>query len=57
MRPSVAPADAGVERPSIAVPAAVRAVSRARLLRHIGGVPVATLNAVEQALVVALGID
>lgn len=57
MRPPVAPADAGVDRPSVAVPAAIRAVSRARLLRHIGDLPAETLQAVEQALVVILGLD
>jgi mRNA interferase MazF len=57
MRPPVAPADAGIDRPSIAVPAAVRSVSRARLLRHIGDVPLDTLQAVEQALAVVLGLD
>lgn len=57
MRPPVASADAGVDRPSIAVPAAVRAVSRARLLRHIGEVPVDTLQAVVRVLAVILGLD
>jgi mRNA interferase MazF len=57
MRPPIAPVDARLDRPSIAVPAAVRAVSRARLLRHIGGVPADTLRAVEQVLAVVLGLD
>lgn len=56
MRPRVAPA-AGVDRPSVAVPAAIRAVSRARLLRHLGDVPVDTLQAAERALAVVLGLD
>jgi mRNA-degrading endonuclease toxin of MazEF toxin-antitoxin module len=57
MRPAVAPADAGVDRPSVALPRAIRTVSRARLLRRIGGVRVDTMQAVEQALSVVLGLD
>lgn len=57
MRPPVAAADAGLDRPSVAVPAAIRAVAGARLLRHIGRVPVETLQEVEQALAVILGLD
>jgi mRNA-degrading endonuclease toxin of MazEF toxin-antitoxin module len=41
----------------VALPAAIRAVSRARLLRHIGDVPLDTMHAVEQALSVVLGLD
>ena len=57
IRPAVNPSDAGVERPSVALPGAVRAVSRGRLLRHIGRVDVETLQAIEQALAVVLGLD
>lgn len=57
MRPPVAPRDTGIDRPSVAVPAAIRAVAGTRLLRHIGRVPDDTLRAVEQALAVVLGLD
>ena len=57
IRPAVAPSYAGVDRPSVALPGAIRAVSRARLLRRIGSVPVDTMQAVEQALSVVLGLD
>jgi len=46
-----------VDRPSVTLPAAIRAVSRARLLRHIGGVDAGTMHAIEQALSVVLGLD
>jgi mRNA interferase MazF len=57
IRPPVAPAEAGVDRASVALPAAIRAVSRARLLRYLGGVEADTLRAVEQALALVLGLD
>jgi len=57
IRPAVAPADAGIDRLSVALPGGIRAVSRARLLRHMGFVEVDTMRAVEQALAVVLGID
>ncbi len=57
IRPTIAPADAGVDRSSVALPAAIRAVSRARLLRYIGDVGADTLAAVEQALALVLGLD
>ncbi len=57
IRPVLASGDAGVDRPSVTLPAAIRAVSRARLLRHIGGVDAGTMHAIEQALSVVLGLD
>jgi mRNA-degrading endonuclease toxin of MazEF toxin-antitoxin module len=57
MRPTIAPADSGLDRPSVAVPSAVRAVSRQRLLRHVGTVGPDVLGAVEHALAIVLGID
>jgi len=47
----------GVERPSVAVPRAVRAVARGRLLRRVGSVSAQTLSAVEAGLKVILGLD
>jgi mRNA interferase MazF len=57
IRPTVNPSEAGVDRPSVALPSAIRAVSRARLLRHIGAVDVDTIQGIEQALAVVLGFD
>jgi mRNA-degrading endonuclease toxin of MazEF toxin-antitoxin module len=57
MRPQIYPGDAGVERPSVAVPRAVRSVARARLLRHMGSIPAETLLAIEGALTIILGLD
>ncbi len=45
----------GVDR--VAVPRAVRAVARARLLRRAGSVSAQTLSAVESALKLILGLD
>ncbi len=56
-RPAVAPADAGIDRPSVALPGAIRTVSRVRLLRRIGRVPAETMKAIEQALSLILGLD
>ena len=47
----------GVDRASVAVPRAVRAVARARLLRRVGSVSAQTLSAVESALKLILGLD
>ncbi|MBO0767938.1 MAG: type II toxin-antitoxin system PemK/MazF family toxin [Solirubrobacterales bacterium] len=57
MRPPVVPADAGVDRPSVALPTALRAIGRTRLLHRLGGVPPDTLDAIEQVLLVTLGLD
>ncbi len=47
----------GLDRASVAVPRAVRAVTRARLLRRIGSVNAETFSAVESALKLILGLD
>ena len=47
----------GVDRPSVAMPRAVRAVGRARLLRPLGNVSVETMSTVETALKLMLGLD
>ncbi len=47
----------GVDRPSVAVPRAVRAVGRARLLRPLGRVTAQTMSAIETALKLVLGLD
>ncbi|MGO9751471.1 MAG: hypothetical protein ACLP8S_02630 [Solirubrobacteraceae bacterium] len=47
----------GVDRASVAVPRAVRAAARARLLRRVGSVSAQTLSAVEGALNLILGLD
>jgi mRNA interferase MazF len=47
----------GVDHASVAVPRAVRAVARARLLRRVGSVSAQTLSAVESALKLILGLD
>lgn len=57
MRPRVHSAQTGVDKPSVAIPRAIRAVSRSRLLRRIGRVPSGTLEALEQALAVILGLE
>lgn len=56
LRPTVDTQE-GVERPSVAVPRAIRAVGRARLLRALGRVRPDTLSAIERALNLILGLD
>jgi mRNA interferase MazF len=56
LRPQVSP-DEGVDAPSLAICRAVRAVARTRLLRRLGAVRPATLEEVERALAVVLGIN
>ncbi|HUL45476.1 MAG TPA: type II toxin-antitoxin system PemK/MazF family toxin [Steroidobacteraceae bacterium] len=56
LRPSV-DAREGVDRPSVAVPRAIRAVGRDRLLRALGRARPETLGAVETALKLILGLD
>jgi mRNA interferase MazF len=55
LRPSV-PSAAGLDRPSVAVCRAVRAVSRMRLLRPLGTADAQTMRAVEEALAPVLGL-
>jgi mRNA interferase MazF len=47
----------GIDRPSVAVPRAIRAVGRARLVRALGNVRPETLSAVESALKLILGLE
>lgn len=46
----------GVDRPSHAMPRAVRGVARSRLLRRLGMLPPAKLTEVERALTLILGL-
>ena len=55
LRPSVSPRE-GVDAESAAIPRAVRAVARRRLLRRIGVLEVETLAAVEESLETVLGL-
>jgi mRNA interferase MazF len=55
LRPSVSPAE-GVDEESAALPRAVRAVARRRLLRRIGVLETETLAAVEESLETVLGV-
>lgn len=56
LRPAVS-ADDGVERGSAAICRGVRAVARTRLLRPIGKAEPETLNEIERALGIILGIE
>ncbi len=56
LRPEVYPED-GVERESVAVCRAIRAVARKRLLRRVGKLKPSTLREVERALGMILGIE
>lgn len=56
LRPEIS-SDEGVERASVAVCRGVRAVARKRLLRPVGKTEPDTLQEVEQALGLILGID
>jgi mRNA interferase MazF len=56
LRPPVSPV-AGIDEESVAVPRAVRAVSRRRLLRRIGALDPDTMAAVERALATVLVLD
>jgi mRNA interferase MazF len=56
MRPQVLPSE-GVEAESVAIPRAVRAVARRRLLRRLGALRPETLAAVERSLETVLGLD
>ena len=55
LRPQLSP-DEGVERDSVAVCRAIRAVARRRLLRPVGRVEDGTLEEVEDALGMILGV-
>jgi mRNA interferase MazF len=56
LRPRVSPAE-GVESESVAIPRAIRAVARRRLLRRLGALSTETLAAVEGSLATVLGLD
>lgn len=56
LRPPVGP-DTGVDADSAAIPRAIRAVSRRRLLRRLGEAKPETMAAVDAALMTILGID
>jgi mRNA interferase MazF len=55
LRPPVAESE-GVGEPSVAIPRAVRAVSRDRLLRQLGRLEARTLAEVERSLTTVLGL-
>jgi mRNA interferase MazF len=55
LRPKIADIE-GVDRPSHALPRAVRGVARSRLLRRLGALPPAKLAEVERALALILGL-
>jgi mRNA interferase MazF len=56
LRPPVPPA-AGLAAESAAIPRAIRAVSRRRLLRRLGALEPATLLEIEQALATVLSLQ
>jgi mRNA interferase MazF len=56
LRPRVSPM-AGIDTESAAIPRAIRAVSRRRLLRRLGNLEAETLAAVERALATVLALD
>jgi mRNA interferase MazF len=56
LRPEIADVE-GLDRPSRAIPRAVRSVARGRLLRRLGSLDSATLAEVERALALVLGLD
>jgi mRNA interferase MazF len=56
IRPRISPSE-GVESESVAIPRAVRAVARRRLLRRLGALSPETLTAVEHSLATVLGLD
>ncbi len=56
LRVEVAPTS-GVDRPSLAICKAVRAVVASRLMRRIGSVEPVTIEQIETALALILGID
>jgi len=56
LRPQVGP-DAGIDAESIAIPRALRGISRRRLLRRLGEASAATLAEVEATLATVLGFD
>ncbi len=55
LRPEVRDVE-GVDRPSHALPRAVRGVARSRLLRRLGALPPDKLTEIERALTLILGL-
>lgn len=55
LRPEVRDIE-GVERPSHALPRALRGVARSRLLRRLGALPPEKLTEIERALTLILGL-
>lgn len=55
LRPQVPPL-AGVDRQSRAICRAVRSISRARLLRHLGSLPPETLGEIDRTLSLIVGL-
>ena len=55
LRPEVRDVE-GVDRPSHAIPRAVRGVARSRLFRRLGTLPPAKLTEIERALTLILGL-
>jgi mRNA interferase MazF len=56
LRPPISPAT-GIDADSAAIPRAIRAVSRRRLLRRVGELETEELAAVERALATVLALD
>lgn len=56
LRPPVSPAS-GIDTDSAAIPRAIRAVSRRRMLRRLGELEPETLATVERALATVLALD
>lgn len=56
LRPPVSPAT-GIDAESAAIPRAIRAVSRRRLLRRLGKLESETVGEIERALATVLGLD
>jgi mRNA interferase MazF len=56
LRPEVSPEE-GIERDSVVVTRAIRAVARSRLLRRLGRLEDDTLGEVEMALSLVLGLE
>jgi mRNA interferase MazF len=56
LRPKIPPS-AGIDVESVAIPRAVRAIARKRLLRPLGRADTETLAEIEDALATVLGLD
>ena len=56
LRPEIEDVE-GVDRPSRAIPRAVRGVARGRLLRRVGVVEPGTLTEIERALALIVGVN